>query len=185
MSEDRRSVRDRLHGLALEVFRRMPSRARRRTVRTIAPSFTVGAIVFVERPDGAILLARLAYRDRWGAPGGLLKRGEDAEDGARREVLEETGLAVELLGEPTVVVDPEPRRIDVVFRARVAPGADPSSAAPRSPEILELAWFDRDALPELQPEAAAALIRLARASRAPASRPVPGPGWSDGSFRGA
>lgn len=183
---DGSSPRDRLHGAALEVFRRMPPRARRRTVRTIAPSFTVGAIVFVERADGALLLARLAYRERWGAPGGLLKRDEEAEAGARREVLEETGLAIELLGEPTVVVDPEPRRVDVVFRARPARGVDPSTAEPGSPEIVELGWFDREALPELQPEAAAALIRLARASRSPASEPVPGDRRrGSGPFRGA
>ena len=100
--------------------------------------------------------------------------------------INQVAAAVELLGEPTVVVDPDPRRVDVVFRARLAPGVDPATAAPGSPEIVELAWFDRESLPELQPEAAAALIRLARASRSPASRPVPGSGARDGGpFRGA
>jgi 8-oxo-dGTP diphosphatase len=180
------SARDRAHRLALEGFRRLPTWARRRVVRTIAPSFTVGAMVFIERSDGAVLLARLAYRQRWGVPGGLLQRGEEAADGARREVFEETGLVIDLLGEPTVVVDPEPQRIDVVFRARVADGTDPDSAAPGSPEILELRWFPPDELPELHPEASDALVRLARASRAPASPPVPGPGSGPGGrFRGA
>lgn len=167
-------VRDQLHRLALEGFRRMPTWARRRTVRTIAPSFTVGAIVFVERADGRVLLARLAYRERWGVPGGLLKRGEDPADGARREVFEETGLVIDLLGEPAVVVDPEPQRVDVVFRATVADGVDPDSAASGSPEIVELRWFDREALPELQHEASEAMVRLARASRSPVSFPLPG-----------
>lgn len=167
------SRRDRLHRAALGGFRRLPTWARRRVVRTIAPSFTVGAMAFVERSDGAILLVRLAYRKRWGVPGGLLERGEEADVGARREVVEETGLVIDLLGEPTVVVDPEPQRVDIVFRARVADGIDPASAAPHSPEIVEVRWFQRDALPELHPEAATALVRLARASTSPTSLPIP------------
>ena len=101
--------------------------------RIEAPTFTVGAICVIDRGDGHVLLVRHSYRDRWGFPGGLLKKGEEAADGARREAREEVGLAVELVGEPTVVVAPEPRRVDIVYRARVAPGADWRDAAPRSP----------------------------------------------------
>src|SRR5690606_9648623 len=97
----------------------------RRIVRAVSPSFTVGAMCFIERPDGALLLVRHSYRDRWGVPGGLLQRGEDVEEGARREVREEVGLEVELLGEPAVVVDAAPQRVDVVFRARPAIDVDP------------------------------------------------------------
>jgi ADP-ribose pyrophosphatase YjhB (NUDIX family) len=155
-------VRDQLHLSVLRLYRRLPTWARRRAVRTIAPSFTVGAMCFIERDDGRLLLVRHAYRARWGVPGGLLNRGEEAADGARREVFEEVGLAVELLGEPRVVVDPEPQRVDLVFRARPAPGAEPDRAAPGSPEILEARWFARDGLPELQHETATALVALAR-----------------------
>jgi len=166
---------DRLHHLALRVFRRLPVVARRRVVRTISPGFTVGAVCFIERSDGAILLVRLSYRDRWGAPGGLLKRGEAPEDAVRREVREETGLEVVTVGEPAVVVASEPRRVDVIFRARPAPGQDPDAAAPQSPEIVEVAWFPPHALPELQHETSHALVALARSSRAPQSIPLPEP----------
>ena len=117
---------------------------------------------FIERGDDHLLLVRHVYRTRWGVPGGLLQRGEDAADGARREVFEEVGLAVDLVGEPTVVVDAEPQRVDVVYRAELAPGSDAGDAAPQSPEIAEARWFARDQLPELQHETAAALVRLAR-----------------------
>ncbi len=153
----------RLHVLLLHLYRRLPTWARRRVVRTIAPSFTVGAICFVERDDGALLLVRLAYRRDWGVPGGLLKRGEDAADGVRREVFEEVGLAIDLVGEPAVVVDAEPQRVDVIYRARPAAGTDPADASPGSPEIVEARWFPRDDLPNLQHEAAGALAALARA----------------------
>lgn len=154
----------RLHVVLLKVFQRLPTWARRRVVRTIAPSFTVGAMCVIERDDGALLLVRQVYRRHWGVPGGLLERGEDAADAARREVFEEVGLAVELLGEARVVVDPEPQRVDVLYRARPAAGADPDAAAPRSPEITEVRWFGRHELPELQHETRTALATLERAT---------------------
>ncbi|MEZ5180312.1 MAG: NUDIX hydrolase [Acidimicrobiales bacterium] len=156
-------MRDRLHLLLLRLYRRLPRWGRRRVVRTLAPSFTVGAMCFIERDDGRLLLVRHVYRSRWGVPGGLLQRREDAAVGAKREVREEVGLAIELLGEPRVVVDAEPQRVDLVYRARPAAGADPDAVAPGSPEILEVAWFPREALPDLQHETAQAFVALARA----------------------
>ena len=137
-------------------------------MRTIAPAYTVGSICVIERADGAVLLVRLSYRNSWGLPGGLLKRGETPEGAARREVKEESTLDVELVGDPAVVVDSEAQRVDVVFRARPAPGADPDSAVASSPEILEVAWFASDALPDLQFEASGAMVALARRRVTPA-----------------
>lgn len=159
-----------LHLVLLRVYRRLPTRARVAIAHTIAPGFTVGAICVVERSDGRILLVRHSYRDRWGFPGGLLKRDEEVGAGACREALEEVGLAVELTGEPAVVVAPRPRRVDVVYRARLAAGVDPDAARPTSPEILEVRWAAPDDLPELQHEAAGGLVALARVVDATTSR---------------
>jgi ADP-ribose pyrophosphatase YjhB (NUDIX family) len=131
-------------------------------VRTIAPAYTVGAICVIDRGDGAVLLVRLSYRNSWGLPGGLLKRGETPEEAARREVREESTLDVELVGDPAVVVDSVAQRVDVVYRARLAPGVDPATAHASSPEILEVAWFSEDELPDLQHEASGAMVALAR-----------------------
>lgn len=117
---------------------------------------------FIESEDGRLLLVRQVYRRRWGVPGGLLQRGEDAADAARREVLEEVGLAIELVGEAGVVVDPGPQRVDVIFRARLAPGVTPDQAEPQSPEIVDARWFAPNGLPELQFETAGALAYLRR-----------------------
>jgi len=142
----------------LKFYRRLPTVVRRFIVRVLAPSFTVGAICVIERDDGAMLLVHQVYRHNWGLPGGLTKRRESIEDCARREVSEEIGLRVELLGEPRVVVDPRPRRIDVVFRARPAAGEDPTAATPSSPEIAAVRWvLPDDDVPQLQHETLAAL----------------------------
>lgn len=157
----------RLHLAALHLYRRLPTRWRRRVVRLLTPGFTVGAMCFIERADGRVLLVQLSYRNRWGVPGGLLQRREDPEVAARREVREEVGLAIVLVGEPAVVVDAVAQRVDLIYRAQLAPGQDPDLARPGSPEITDARWFPVDALPALQHEASGALSALARGGRWP------------------
>ncbi|MGH9110792.1 MAG: NUDIX hydrolase [Acidimicrobiales bacterium] len=152
----------RIQTLLLRLWGRVPRLVRRWIVRVLAPSYTVGAACVIERDDGAVLLVRLVYRNGWGLPGGLVNRREDIASCGRREVLEEIGLPVELVGEPAVVVDARPQRVDVVFRARPADGVDPGSARPRSAEVTEVRWFPVDELPQLQPEAVTAFVALAR-----------------------
>jgi ADP-ribose pyrophosphatase YjhB (NUDIX family) len=159
----------------LQVYRRLPVWARRRVVRTIAPGYTVGSMCFIERDDGALLLVRLSYRERWGVPGGLLKRGEEPAAAAHREVREEVGVEVDLVGEPAVVVDHEAQRVDLVYRARLAPGQSAEAARPGSPEIDEARWFPAAELPELQHETSGALVALARSARNPQAVPLPLP----------
>ncbi len=159
----------------MKLYQRLPRGARRWVVRRVAPSFTVGAACIIERDDGAVLLVHQVYRKGWGMPGGLTQRREEIGDCARREVLEEVGLKVDLLGEPAVVVDPEPRRIDVVYRAQPAAGVDPDDARPSSPEIGDVRWFPRDELPELQHETVSALVALARLESTRPRTPVPRP----------
>ena len=150
----------------LQVFGRLPRRVRRLLVRWGAPTFTAGGLCVVQRQDGRILLVRQSYRSGWGLPGGLMARGEVPEDAVRREVREEVGLEVDL-GPPTVVVDPGPRRVDVVFAGRPAGHQDLDALRPTSPEIDEVAWFERTDLPLLQAETVAALAALDRLSRFP------------------
>jgi 8-oxo-dGTP diphosphatase len=139
---------------------------RRAIVGALSPNYSVGAICVIERTDGRILLVRQTYRSNWGLPGGLLKRREAPAEAVRREVAEEIGLDIELLGEPAVVVESRLHRVDVVYRGRPAPGADPDAVRVGSPEIEAWSWFGPEQLPQLQPETASALIALARVGRA-------------------
>jgi ADP-ribose pyrophosphatase YjhB (NUDIX family) len=59
----------------------------------------VGAVIF--DPSGRLLLVRRARepgRGRWSVPGGRVEAGETDQHALRREVAEETGLAVEITG---------------------------------------------------------------------------------------
>ena len=149
--------------LLFRAWARLPRRVRRNLVRLGTPSHTVGAIGVVEH-DGRVLLVRLSYRKAWGLPGGLLQRGEQPAAAVVREVAEEVGLHIDLVGVPTLVVDTRARRVDVVFRCRPAPGVDPASVSVRSAEIVEARWWPEDELPPLHQEAADAL-RVSRSLR--------------------
>ncbi len=121
---------------ALKAFRRLPRRVRVRLVHLGTPSFTVGALVFLDA-EGRILLLRQHHRHGWTLPGGLADRGEDAAHAAEREVAEETGLRVQV-GEPfSVVVDPAARRVDVLFRVLLP---EPVPVTPRG-EAARAAWL--------------------------------------------
>ena len=145
------------------LYRRLPVGVRVFLVRRATPSYWVGAMCVVERSDGALLLVRQSYRRGWTFPGGLLKRNEAPAEAAVRETREEIGLDVEVDDHPRVVVDVSRRRVDVVFRARPAPGADDDQPTPLSPEIREVRWFAPERLPVVQPETAQALAELGRA----------------------
>jgi ADP-ribose pyrophosphatase YjhB (NUDIX family) len=102
-----------------------------------------------------VLLVRRARPPRqgqWSIPGGLLELGETHEEGVRREVREETGLALGPLSFVAIVDiverDPEGRvRFHYVlldFTAEALPG--PLAACD---EVLEAAWFEPEAIGEL------------------------------------
>ena len=133
-------------------------------------ALTCGVLV----TDGHHLLIGHATRSpRWDIPKGLAETGEAPEDAARRELLEETGLAPSTDLEHLGVFSYMPRKNLALFVWAVASMPDPASLVCRSTFLIggkPVPEFDRfacppwgEALPKLGKAMAAALAPIAGA----------------------
>ena len=94
---------------------------------------------------GQAFLARRAIepgQGKWGIPGGFLEMGESAQEGARREVEEETELRIEVGRLVGVYSRPPAGIVVIVFEADVV-GGSPEAAA----ETSEVRAFGPDQIP--------------------------------------
>jgi ADP-ribose pyrophosphatase YjhB (NUDIX family) len=107
----------------------------------------VAGVKCILRDGERVLLVRHSYgaRERWELPGGHLRRGEDPEAGARREMREELGLRVDGWRPLGVLGARTDRKHETVFCfAAAAPGAELVLA---DGELVEAEWFAPAALP--------------------------------------
>jgi 8-oxo-dGTP diphosphatase len=98
----------------------------------------------VVRDDGRIAVIHRPRYDDWSLPKGKLDEGESFEDGALREVFEETGVRGRIVGElePTSYVDRKGR--DKLVRwYRMELDGDAGDFAPND-EVDELRWLTPD-----------------------------------------
>lgn len=88
------------------------------------------------------------FKGQWAFPGGFLRMDETAEEGARRELREETGLEPSAIGQLGVYSDvdrdPRERVITIAWYALVKP-----SKVVGGDDADEAAWFPVDSLPPL------------------------------------
>ena len=64
----------------------------------VPQQYALSAVVYAERGDEILLLQRAAgsaLAGQWYLPGGMVEHGELPEEGARRELLEESGLEID------------------------------------------------------------------------------------------
>ncbi|MGA8112336.1 MAG: NUDIX domain-containing protein [Actinocatenispora sp.] len=163
------------HSVGYRVFYRLPGVLRRRIVRTVTPTYTLGAVTLVldrntvdadlpghRTPPGArMLLLRQPPGFGWSLPGGLIERGEHPNRCAARELGEEAGISLpaeELCpAVPNAVVHPHGRWVDTVFVARVDPADNPLVVD--GAEVFEAEWFALSDLPRLTLPTARLLAR--------------------------
>jgi 8-oxo-dGTP pyrophosphatase MutT (NUDIX family) len=134
------------------------------------------ATAFIVDSQKRTLLLWHNRKQRWMPPGGHIDEDEIPSDAARRECKEETGLDVEIIGDPqqdlfadcsyegrmlikpvlmlleeipgsTEHGKPDHQHMDFVFIAR--PLDESQELNPESDETVELRWFTREEIAEL------------------------------------
>jgi len=120
----------------------------------VTPKVAVNCALFDDR--GRLLLIRRKDNGLWALPGGFMDLGEQVLDAVRREVLEETGLEIEigrLVGVYSHPQDslyihqgPEYQVVVLVFRGRILGGAFVENEETHGFEL-----FDTASLPDLMP----------------------------------
>jgi len=105
----------------------------------ITPKHSVSVAGVVVRDDGRVLVIRRDDNGHWEAPGGILELDESFEAGVRREVLEETGLAVTVERLTGVYKNLTHGIVALVYRCRPA-GGEPRATE----EAREIRWMTKE-----------------------------------------
>jgi 8-oxo-dGTP diphosphatase len=140
-----------MNGLLTRLWGRLPipSRARSALIWWLSAKFNVGVAGLVRDDEGRVLLLRHTYRPArpWGLPGGGLRSGETLEDCLRREMREETGLRIEVLGLLSAAAHLDRKLVDMIFVCRLAAGETLDNFK-SSAEVVEARFFSLGELPE-------------------------------------
>jgi ADP-ribose pyrophosphatase YjhB (NUDIX family) len=110
--------------------------------------------MLIRDPEGRILLQRRADSGLWGLPGGHLTPGESVAECATREIMEETGWRVKVIGLLGIYSDPEfqtyiyPDGNVVQFVATVFEALAIEQTGTNDDESLCTQFFAQDELPK-------------------------------------
>ena len=147
------------------VWRALPPRVRRWSMRATQTRFTVTAGALIFNDSGQVLLLKHRFRagSGWGIPGGFLEHGEQPEEALRRELREEIGLEVHHVEIFTARSFKKPQQVEILFRCRAnTQGAQPEQVKPRTMEVEHAEWFSPQKLPAGLPTDQRLLIERAQ-----------------------
>ena len=138
-----------LEKLSAKVWRLLPARFRRWSMRATHARFTVTAGAIVFNNSGQVLLLKHRFRagSGWGLPGGFLEAGEQPLDALRRELREEIGMEIKDVEVFAARSFRKPQQVEVLFRCRAN-----GSPQPRNVEVELAEWFSLNSLPEGLPK---------------------------------
>lgn len=110
--------------------------------RVMSGSQTVGAAIAVFDEDGRMLMVRSRHAAGWSLPAGYRRRGEEIEDTATRELLEETGVRAQPeISLVAVVFETEPAHVTALFRGQFQSKSVLRPGLLRRFEISDCGWF--------------------------------------------
>ncbi len=113
----------------------------------------IGVKAIIEKDNKILLLKRSEkyehLTDEWDIPGGRINFGEEPEEGLKREIEEETGLALEeikeILDVSTVFKNEEKQIVRITYLCTVKEGKDNISN-----EHTEMQWLEKEEIKELE-----------------------------------
>ncbi|KRE36773.1 NUDIX hydrolase [Paenibacillus sp. Soil522] len=106
----------------------------------------MGGAAIILDSEGRILLVKHSYgKNNWDLPGGKSEKNESAEETAKREVFEETGIQVKVGRLTGIYYDPNYDMHHFAFISKSECNQEPK---PCSPEILECRYCSIDDLPK-------------------------------------
>ncbi|MGF1878675.1 NUDIX hydrolase [Photobacterium frigidiphilum] len=106
------------------------------------PTIIAGCII---EHQGKFLLGKRAVEPmvgKWSIPAGFMENGETVEQAATREVLEETGAEVEVLGPYSIFSVPHMNQVYIIFRAKFI-----GFIMPFGEETSEIEFVDKSQVP--------------------------------------
>src|SRR5712692_5697317 len=110
--------------------------------------FRIGVFALIFDDQGRILLGRRRDIDWWNLPGGGMEKGETVDEALYREVLEETGLEVEVESLVGVYSKPQKQEIVLTFRCRVVSGTLQNTEEARENQFFEPKHLPSNTLPK-------------------------------------
>lgn len=141
-----------------KVWRALPPRVRRWSMRATQERFTVtaGALIFNDAGEVLLLKHRFRAGSGWGVPGGFLKAGEHPEQALRRELREEIDLELPHVEIFTSRTFKRLRQVEILFRCRAN-----GEVKPQTIEVERAEWFSTQSLPAGLPRDQRLLIERA------------------------
>lgn len=112
------------------------------TIHYQNPLIVVGCLI---EHEGKILLAKRGIEPRkgfWNLPAGFMENGETAEEGALREVEEETGMSVTIDRLHSVFSVVHANQVYLIFKATAS-----SNEYTLTPESVEIEFFEPESIP--------------------------------------